>query len=381
MTPESVASDWCQWELVRAVELGKPVIPVLMQARTQLPDALKKLQYVNFSDGATGDAVAQLMGGLQKLTPAQIPPAPAEPKGKPAQAIEQEKNVIIKALRDPAFQAIFAVIGVLIAIIALVVSGNADESAQSASQPIPSTPRITAIRNIDIRNGPGTNFNRIAVLNVGDHLDILGISEDDRWYQVLLPSGSTAWVVAASSAGEVSGLLGALAVIVPTNTPTSTPTRTPTATRTPTTTPTQTDTPEPSATPTETNTPTVTNTPEPSATPTETNAPTDTATVTPTHTATVTPPPTHTPTITPSPIATNTPSQCLGTIPGAGGMINQVKLLPNPSSPARPPVARGATVEVVDEVSDFGTTWYQIEYNDTSGWISQEYIDVPSNCP
>ena len=92
MTPESVASDWCQWELARAVDLGKPVIPVLMQARTQLPDQLKKLQYVNFSDGPTGDAVARLMGGLQNLSPAQIPPAPADPRGKPAQAVEQGEN-------------------------------------------------------------------------------------------------------------------------------------------------------------------------------------------------------------------------------------------------------------------------------------------------
>lgn len=382
MTPESVDSEWCQWELKRAVDLGKAVIPVLMQARTQLPDQLKKLQYVDFSNGPTGDAVAKLMGGLQNLSPAQIPPAPADPKGKPAQAIEQEKNaeqnMIMKILRDPAFQAVFAVLGVLIAIFALVVSGAENSSTESASQPTPSTPRITAQQNMDIRNGPGTNFDRIAVLNTGDHLDILGISEDDRWYQVLLPDGNTGWVVAASSAGEVSGPLGALAVIVPTNTPTSTPTRTPTATNTPTNTPTMTDTPEP--TETYTATPTSTDTPEPSDTATATDTPEPTETPT----ATATRRPTSTPTNTPR--ATSTPAQsypCDGQIPGVSGLLNQVHVQPSETSPSRSPVQRGSTVTILREASDFGETWYEIEYNggDDRGWIPDEFVQPLANCP
>ncbi|MBK9748880.1 MAG: SUMF1/EgtB/PvdO family nonheme iron enzyme [Chloroflexi bacterium] len=276
MTPESVASDWCLWELTRAVDLGKPVISVLMQARTHLPDQLKKLQYVDFSDGPTGNAVARLMGGLHNLSPAQIPSTPADSNGKPAHAIEQgenaEQNVIMKILRDPLWQFVGVVIGVVAIVIGIVTSGGSGNSTQSAAQPTPSTPRIIAQQNIDIRNGPGTNFDRIAVLNVGDHLDILGISEDDRWYQVLLADGNTGWVVVASSTGEVSGPLGALAVIVPTNTPTATPTQTPTATDAPTATPTVTDTSEPSDTPTLT----ATETQAPTATPTQTDSPTST---------------------------------------------------------------------------------------------------------
>src|SRR5688572_10079391 len=75
MTPESIASEWCQWELEQAVKSGKPVIPVLMQPRTKIPPQLAEVQYVDFSNGATGDAVARLMGGLQQLLPQQIPPA------------------------------------------------------------------------------------------------------------------------------------------------------------------------------------------------------------------------------------------------------------------------------------------------------------------
>jgi len=156
--------------------------------------------------------------------------------------------------------------------------GLIDPTAQAT----PTTPRITTISNLDIRDGPGTGFDRIAVLNAGDYLDILGISQDDRWYQVLLPDGNTGWVVAASSAGKVSGPIGALAVIVPTNTPTSTPTQAPTATDVPTDTPTVTDTSEPTYTPTPTPTQTdrPTSTTVPSDTPQPPTNPSDTPTPT-----------------------------------------------------------------------------------------------------
>ena len=183
MTPESVTSDWCQWELARAVDLGKPVIPVLMQARTQLPDQLKKLQYVDFSDGPTGDAVARLMGGLQQLSPAQIPPAPTNPQGEPPQAVDQEQkaqsNSMIKFLRDPAVQAIIGIVGVLIAVVALLVSsggGSSPEPTQSAAQPTPATPVVVALRDLDIRSGPDADFPRLNILPVDGALDILGIS-------------------------------------------------------------------------------------------------------------------------------------------------------------------------------------------------------------
>jgi len=225
MTPESIESEWCQWELAKAVEFGKPVIPVLMQARTQLSDQLKRLQYVDFSNGPTGDAVARLMGGLQQLSPAQIPSAPANPQGVPPRATEQGEKVnpnrIMRILRDPAFQAIVAVIGVVIAIVAIYASGNVGTPIQPTQQSIPSTPRITAQRNMDVREEPSANSSRIAVLSSGDYLDLLGISDDGRWYQVLLPDGRAGWVVASSSAGIVSGNLVALPVIVLTLTPTN----------------------------------------------------------------------------------------------------------------------------------------------------------------
>lgn len=87
MTPESIASTVCQWEVDTARNLGKPVVPVLMQARTPIPPYLAKTQYVDFSAGPTPGAVAKLLGGLSQLnsTPLALLPGnfPVSPSGKP----------------------------------------------------------------------------------------------------------------------------------------------------------------------------------------------------------------------------------------------------------------------------------------------------------
>lgn len=63
LTPESVASKWCQWEFAQAAHMGKPVIPVLMQGGTKL-GVLGKLQFADFSKGPTPRGVARLTAGI-----------------------------------------------------------------------------------------------------------------------------------------------------------------------------------------------------------------------------------------------------------------------------------------------------------------------------
>lgn len=90
LTPDSARSEWCQWEFAQAVKMGKPVIPVLLQAHTPLPEAISQYQYADFTEGATPRAVARLMGGLRIMAvvvpPNIVPPAPIDPAGYPAQA-------------------------------------------------------------------------------------------------------------------------------------------------------------------------------------------------------------------------------------------------------------------------------------------------------
>ncbi len=382
ITPESIASEWCQWELARAEALGKPVFPVLLQAKTQLPDQYAQVQFVDFSEGPTGDAVARLIGGLQNLSHEQKPTIHPHLQRYPSQTGTQEKKVksktMLKILRDPAFQAVFAVIGVLLAIAAIVISLNENSGTQSTPMPTPMTPRITAQQNMDIREGPATGFNRLAVLNTGDYLDILGISDDTRWYQVLLPDGNTGWVAAASSAGIVSGNVGTLPVVVPTQTSTNTPTLTSTPTQTSTPTPTPTNTPEPTASSTRTNTPTPTQTLTETASPTITLTPSDTP---PQPTATDTHTPTHTPR------ATNTllvGYPCDGEIVfTTGAALNQVHVSPVINSPLRTRVQQGSDIIILEKRVSNGAEWYQITYDNDAqqGWILAEYVIPSGNCP
>ena len=133
------------------------------------------------------------------------------------------------------------------------------------SSPTPATPIALARRSITARTGPGAQYPVADTLEAQTSLDIVGISEDGAWYQIILPDGSLGWVASSASLVDVAGDMNVVPIApAPTDTPTYTPT--PTITDTPTNIPT--DTPTYTPTPTPTSTPTLT--PLPSETPTST---------------------------------------------------------------------------------------------------------------
>jgi hypothetical protein len=66
LTPESVASEYCQWEYGLAREGDKLIFPVLLQARTPVPDELYEIQIADFSDGLTAQAFSDLSAGIHR---------------------------------------------------------------------------------------------------------------------------------------------------------------------------------------------------------------------------------------------------------------------------------------------------------------------------
>jgi serine/threonine protein kinase/uncharacterized protein YraI len=113
----------------------------------------------------------------------------------------------------------------------------------------PATPVVQAARNITARSGPGSNYPAVATVEADESLQIIGISEDLAWYQVMLPEGIPGWVPASGAAITTSGDLNIVPIaLAPTETPTEVPTATPTSTPTATYTPTITPTPTPTAT-------------------------------------------------------------------------------------------------------------------------------------
>lgn len=129
--------------------------------------------------------------------------------------------------------------------------------------PTPTSPGIEALRDgVPLRLGPAASYSVIGLLNAGDRLEIIGISEDAIWYQVRTLDGLLGWVITAEASVAVMGNLRGVPVAlaptaVPTDTPTMTFTQMPTltATTTPTATGTFTLTPTHASTLTQTTAP------------------------------------------------------------------------------------------------------------------------------
>lgn len=378
MTPESVESRYCRDELDTAARLGKPVVPVLLQAQTPPPESLLNLQYVDFSDGPTGDVVARLMGGLQQLAPLsqrhvqeKLPPIPEYHDKKAS-------NPMIRLLGHPAVQGLIGIIGIVIAIIALGQSGGGG-TTPTVTPTIPATPIVIALRDLDIRSGPGSNFDRLNILPVDDSLDVLGISSDRLWYQVLLRDGRTGWVLASESATRLNGDRGVVQVIVPTVTPSYTPTDTPAPTNTPTLT----------LSPTPTHSPTVTDMPSP--TPSATHTLTAVASLTDAPTTTQAPLVVDTPepTLPVSPIATMESPTTAGAYP-CSATLN----VPNPSQIVRSqPRSTAPTIDTVypdqiviiqeEQLQGTRIKWFRVtdEHDQPIGWIEDRYLSLSDTCP
>jgi serine/threonine protein kinase len=180
-------------------------------------------------------------------------------------------------------------------------TSTATSTVTPTSTPTPSTPVVLPLRQgMVARLGPGSQYQVIATLAVDETLTVVGVSEDNEWYQIRLSDGALGWLPVEASIEFYGNERVVPVALAPTDTPTDTATPTATATNTATSTPTETATP----THTATDTPTATETP--TATHTPTSTPTNTAT--PTFTATDTPTATSTPTITPSPTTLATPT-------------------------------------------------------------------------
>jgi uncharacterized protein YgiM (DUF1202 family) len=255
---------------------------------------------------------------------------------------------------------------------------TATDTPTNTPTPTPATPVAIARRGLFVRLGPGQDYPIATNLSAGDRLDIVGISEDGSWYQVLLPDGSYGWVSGSASLIQTAGDTDTVSVaLAPSDTPTWTPT--PTNTPTPTPTPTATDTPTPTSTPTATSTATPTAT----ATDTPTYTPTATHTATPTFTPTMTDTPTPSPTLSPTAVEqVNCPNALPSFLhPGVEGFVR--------SEDPRPLNVRLGPSRTADEIDEIqsgehfivleGPTcaeslaWFRIRYrnNAREGWIAE----------
>jgi len=216
--------------------------------------------------------------------------------------------------------------------------------------PTPATPVALMRRQLTVRQGPGSQYPALTTLAAGIEVEILGISDDGAWFQILLDDGTLGWLPTSSPLITTAGNIFDLPEADP---PTVTPT----------------NTPEPSDTPTSTNTPTATTV----FTATPTNTATTTPTLTPTPTATR-PSATATRTRTPQPSATPvvnatvTGNQSINVRTGDGSSFSVLTSL------------RPGTVVKVLGISRTHNDWFQIELEDgRKGWVSARLVTISGN--
>jgi ElaB/YqjD/DUF883 family membrane-anchored ribosome-binding protein len=93
LTSNWVASPYCNWEFITAVEHGKKVIPVLLE-KTDLPERLRRYQYADLSGGFDDAKVQKLLNDLLTLAQTVEPAAIADmDKAAYAQQIDQRITV------------------------------------------------------------------------------------------------------------------------------------------------------------------------------------------------------------------------------------------------------------------------------------------------
>ncbi|MGB1287674.1 MAG: GW dipeptide domain-containing protein [Aggregatilineales bacterium] len=264
--------------------------------------------------------------------------------------------------RFEAISLVLAFIGTAAAVIALLPMLTGGNSSEPTTQSTPATPVAIALRDLEIREGPGQDFARDDILLEADRRDTLGISDNRVWYQILRMDGSTGWILAAASGVRIDGNQSLIPTIVPTLTATYTPSHTSTAILT--LTPMNTATEKPS--------------------PTETSLPTEIPLPTQTSPAIQIVLPTSTLVI----VNTSIPVQaqgypCDATISpnSVSSILNVVRQFPNREAIITASVRRSDSVTIIDQSS--GTDlYYQIQQNGrTIGWIAEEYLVLSPGCP
>lgn len=111
LSPESVRSRYCREEFRQAQNLGKRILPVLLQNRTKIPEAIAVHQYVDFRAGTSAASVSALLEALvnleRELKPSSSPPpAPVSPTST---SRKRDWNVIFAGL-----SVVIAIIGILV---------------------------------------------------------------------------------------------------------------------------------------------------------------------------------------------------------------------------------------------------------------------------
>jgi formylglycine-generating enzyme required for sulfatase activity len=140
MSNDSIQSEYCQREYQEALRLQKKILPIQIRARTQIPEVLRRLQYVDLSGGVNdANGMNSLHAAIQEIL-ADLPATPPEPLSpEPLTKPEVKDQPAPAWYRDPRF-----IIGSIAVPLLVAVIGWALFLAQNPPQATP-TPTAVAL--------------------------------------------------------------------------------------------------------------------------------------------------------------------------------------------------------------------------------------------
>ncbi len=229
-------------------------VPVTVQATASDPTGVKRME-LWVSNVKTADAISPVEQGQPTLTASfqWTPPAPGtytlEVKAFNSQGqVSAPTTVVVNAAGESAAAG----------------TPTPTVPVETPTPTVPAKPSLITKTDLNVRSGPGIEYDLLGLLPAGVTVEIIGRDETRQWWQIRFSPAADGigWVAADpafSTTANVDNVAVAQAPPPPTGTPTPTatvvpPTSTPTVTTIP---PTFTATPLPTLTPTATGQPTV----------------------------------------------------------------------------------------------------------------------------
>ncbi len=142
----------------------------------------------------------------------------------PVRAETDDRSAAAQAMLNISTPSDFTPVTPIAAAIVVVVQPT------GTPPPPPATvAQLTATANVNVRKGPGTNFDILGVLLQGQQAEITGRNADATWWQIKFPGapGGVGWVSAAFASAENIGNVPVVAAPPPPPPPPPTPTPSP----------------------------------------------------------------------------------------------------------------------------------------------------------
>ncbi len=180
-------------------DLPAEVEQIILTAMAQYPD--QRYQ----SAGEMSQALSMALEAGQATQPALEVAAVPPPKPTAEEVIAKESQQTDNRMLLLIAGGVVIVVALLVGIFFLVFSPDEEGGEVAVSTPAPAVPSLMAEADTDIRNGPGTVYDRIGVLKKGQSAEAIGRSPDSGWWVIKVPTvaGGQGWV-SANTVTEVN---------------------------------------------------------------------------------------------------------------------------------------------------------------------------------